>query len=403
MHDPSSHTARAAGNTRTGRDQEVELSPAQLRLLLDHLRDIIYTVDEGGRLTWASQSWEDSLGYDPGTAAGKPFVELVHPEDREAWTRMFRDSRLCDVPPGAVEYRIADGDGGWRHHRGDGTWVPEAGGSGHLFMGSAEDISDTRLAEQHQAQSEKLKSIGAMAGGIAHDIGNLLTPMIGFSQLLRDHPQNEELVIEFVEIVDTNLTKLDLLTRQLLLFGRKNDVQFYPMDLGAALTEYCDTLAREIPPNVTLDTLRDVPADEELLLRGDPAQVGEILRHLVSNALDAMQPDGGLLRLEVTLLEPESGLLPAEAGSGRWIRIRVSDTGTGIDDATRERIFEPFFTTKPKGKGDGLGLTVVAKLIDDHRGFLDVQTGPGAGSSFDVYLPLVAADEARRSILSSDD
>ena len=367
------------------RTPSVEPLREPFRALVENLHGLLYTVDAEGRLVYANPTWEKSLGAPPDPSYGRPFVEQVHPDDREAWCTLVART-LEGHETDALEYRITDAHGHWRWHRVEGTTIAGIDGRPPLFLGAAEDITEKRLVERHTVLAQKMESIGALAGGIAHDIGNLLTPMLGFSELLREHAENRELVTEFAEVIDTNLTKLDKLTRQLLLFGRKPGVQYRPMDLRVAIAETVQALDPSIPDTVDL---RVDHSPESLVLRGEPIQVQQALTHLCINALDAM-PDGGVLTLATSTLEPDELFLATHpgAGDGTHVRVRVHDTGCGMDRETREKIFEPFFTTGTKGQRTGLGLAVALKVVEDLGGFIDVRSEPGRGSTFDVSLPL---------------
>jgi PAS domain S-box-containing protein len=366
-------------------DSRLAESEERYRALVENVRDIIYTVDPDGNLSYANRRWTETLGHDAGTVRGSRFVSLLHPEDREAWEEVFRLTMDGAAAASEVFYRIADRGGDWRWHRIDASAVRGSDRESSFFLCVAEDVTEKRLIEQHLLQVQKLESVGALAGGIAHDIGNLLTPILGYSQMVKDHADNHDLVLEFAEVLDINLAKLDKLTKQLLLFGRKSGNRFHPMDLNAAVAEALKLLAPSIVDGVTLNV--DRPS-EPLILRGDPNRIQQALLNLCLNAVDAM-PNGGTLSVAIGRFAPDDSFLLTHPGSrpASYLRLTVCDTGTGIDPEVRPKIFEPFFTTKERGKGTGLGLPMVLKIVEDHEGFLDVASEIGKGTVFHAFLP----------------
>jgi len=371
-------------------ERSLERSQRQFRVLVENVRDILYTVAPDGILTHANPSWETALGYAADDVVGTRFASLVHPEDRGKWEELFHSTLRDETRAEPVLYRIADRQGNWRWHRSEGTRAPDCDRDGDVFLGVARDVTEQQLMEKHLIQAQKMQSIGALAGGVAHDIGNLLTPMIGFSQLLRDHADNRELIVEVADVIDTNLGKLDELTRRLLVFGRKSGAGLRPMDLRFAVEETRKLLDGSIPRGVRFEVHEK---DEPLILRGDPNQIQQVLMNLCLNAVDAM-PDGGVLRLETSIVEADASFrrtYPRAGAAPRFARVSVVDTGVGMDEETTEKIFEPFFTTKESGKGTGLGLAMALKIVEDHGGLLHVESEIGRGTAFHVHLPLAEA------------
>jgi nitrogen-specific signal transduction histidine kinase/CheY-like chemotaxis protein len=247
------------------------------------------------------------------------------------------------------------------------------------------DVTELKRLEEQFRQAQKMEAVGRLAGGVAHDFNNLLTGIIGYSEMvfrgLRADDPGRELLTEILKLGEraTNLT------RQLLAFSRKQVLQPQVVSLNALLIELRMLLGRLIGEDIEL-VLK--PGPELGLAKVDPGQFEQAVINLAVNARDAM-PQGGRLVIETRdadLDEGHAAGLP-EVRPGRYVLVSVSDTGQGMDEATRARIFEPFFTTKGPGKGTGLGLAMVYGFVKQSGGHVEVASEPGRGATFNVYLP----------------
>ena len=259
------------------------------------------------------------------------------------------------------------------------------------------DVTDRRQAEQEKRemqaqllQAQKMEAIGRLAGGIAHDFNNLLATILGYSDLaMRKIEEGDDLYEDLRRIADAGSCASDL-TRQLLLFSRQQPMQVSPLDINQVVSDIMRMLRRLIGEDVhiTADLAPDLPR-----FQGDRGNLEQVLMNLVINARDAM-PDGGeiAIRTETVALSAEQCAAFEGAEPGRHIRLSVRDQGTGMDDATLEHIFEPFFTTKDAGRGTGLGLSVVYGIVSQHGGWVDVESKPGQGSTFNVYFGVMPVD-----------
>ncbi len=248
---------------------------------------------------------------------------------------------------------------------------------------------ERRKLEDELRQSQKLESVGRLAGGVSHDFNNLLTAIIGNAQSLADalgpdHPLHAD-AQEILEAAN----KATGVTRALLAFSRKHLVAPKPVDVNEMVRQFERLLARVIGEDVAI-AIRTSP--EPLVVVGDRGQLEQVLLNLATNARDAM-PKGGTLTLETGAeeLSEEAARAHAGASPGRHAVITVRDTGHGLDEETRRHIFDPFFTTKEVGKGTGLGLTIVYGIVHQHGGFVDVESEPGKGATFRVFLPTTDA------------
>jgi signal transduction histidine kinase/CheY-like chemotaxis protein len=259
-----------------------------------------------------------------------------------------------------------------------------AGAMNHMTATIAEREEALRQSEDRLRQAQKMEAVGLLAGGIAHDFNNLLTVMLGRIELVLDELPEGMALRHEVLLVQGAAERAATLTRQLLAFGRKQVLQTRLVDINQVVGNFEGMLERLIGEQVILTTrleggLRDVMAD--------PNQIEQILVNLVINARDAM-PDGGTITIETT-----NGTMPGSSMSCAVISVR--DTGTGMTPEVEARVFEPFFTTKEVGKGTGLGLATVYGIVKQHEGEIELETAPGRGSEFRVYLPYAgAAQEA---------
>ena len=236
---------------------------------------------------------------------------------------------------------------------------------------------------------QKMEAIGVLAGGIAHDFNNILTAIIGYGNLalkrLKDDPQSRK----FLENILTSSSRAVDLTRGLLTFSRKQMIDPKPTRLDEIVKSAESLLLPLIGETIEFKT---VLTDADVLVMADSGQIGQVLMNLATNARDAM-PDGGVLTITTSVVELTAEFFKSRpAGrSGRYAALSVIDTGTGIDGDIQEKMFEPFFTTKGVGKGTGLGLAIVFGIVEQHDGYLLVESHPGKGTTFTVYLPVVRA------------
>jgi len=331
----------------------------------------------------------------------------------------WEDRHLCEIVPDApaegraIETQVIESD---RPHRtAIGTldfctnrrWVqtdriPYRDGNGNTIgvITLSYDITDLMEAQRDLAikeeqlrQSQKMEAIGHLAGGIAHDFNNLLTAISGYAELAKSHIRGDTDLGDMLNSIVNAAGKAAALTQQLLAFGRRQPLRLETVDLPSIVGGMTDLLTRLLGENIELVTRLD---DTRGKVEVDASQIEQVVLNLAVNARDAM-PDGGTLTIETcdTRLEDEEIGPGNEPLTGDYVRLRVSDTGQGIDPETMSRIYEPFFTTKEPGVGTGLGLAVVFGVVDQHDGTVHATSEPGKGTTFDVYLPVAEIEEER--------
>ncbi|MBI5382285.1 MAG: response regulator [Opitutae bacterium] len=258
-------------------------------------------------------------------------------------------------------------------------------------LATVRDITARREMEEKLRQAQKMEAVGQLAGGIAHDFNNILAGTMMQLGLLLENPQLSPEIRETVEELELETQRAANLTQQLLLFSRRQIVETKPVDLQQVLANLLKMLRRLIGENIRLSL---VEPSTPCWVQADPGMMEQIVMNLCVNARDAM-PQGGALCLDLNVVElsAEAVVKDINARPGSFVCLSVTDNGHGMDAATRERIFEPFFTTKGPGKGTGLGLATVYGIAKQHHGWVAVESAPGCGTSFHVYLPALTLPE----------
>ena len=258
------------------------------------------------------------------------------------------------------------------------------------------DITEQRKLQEHLRHSQRLESIGTLAGGIAHDFNNILTAIIGYGHILKMKAKEGDPSKAYIEQIIASAERAANLTQSLLSFSRKQTGNPEPVKLKEIIEKVGMIILRVIGENVELKTEL---AGEDLSVMADSAQIEQVLVNLCTNARDAM-PEGGVLAVKTRRVHSpqftvqgqdnvNSELSTVNREPTDYAEISIIDTGTGMDEKTRERIFEPFFTTKEVGKGTGLGLSMVYGIIKQHHGHISVESEVGKGTTFRIYLPLI--------------
>ncbi|MBU5612365.1 response regulator [Geomonas azotofigens] len=263
------------------------------------------------------------------------------------------------------------------------------------FLAIALDITERVKLEEQLRHSQKLEAVGVLAGGVAHDFNNILTVIGGYCELLKLDLPPENPARDKVMQISAAADRAANLTRSLLAFSRKGEVKAAPANLNDIVKGVEKFLQRIIGEDIALTTSL---AEGALWAVVDSGQIEQVLMNLAANARDAM-PKGGRLFVETERHEIDPAFVQAHGFGtpGQYALLTISDTGQGMDEATRKKIFDPFFTTKVVGKGTGLGLAIVYGIIAQHKGFVNVYSEPGIGSTFRIYLPAIDASEPEKS------
>jgi PAS domain S-box-containing protein len=355
--------------------------------LLEQTSDGVFAVDHDFRITYWNRAAEKLCGWSYREALGR------HPEEIILWPcdageRAELRHKLLTEGSWHAQIRLRAPSGEVREVEIAATAIYEQDGRMAGAVVAMRDVTQRRNLEEQLLQSQKMQAVGLLAGGVAHDFNNLLTVINGYAELdLGAAAAQGDSSGHLEQILKAGRRAAEL-TQQLLAFSRKQVLQPRPVDLNALLHELEQLLRRLIGENLEL-IVATAPALP--LVQADPGQIQQVIMNLVVNARDATPP-GGRIRIETALVE--SANLPAGLRGDSptvYVLLRVADTGSGMDEAIKQRIFEPFFTTKELGKGTGLGLATVYGIVRQSGGHIDVTSAPGQGSCFHVYLPTVSA------------
>jgi PAS domain S-box-containing protein len=353
--------------------QLIELSPDAIFIQCEE--KIVFINEAGAALFGTSNSAE---------LLSRPVLDFVHPESKELTKRrMYAANRGEKLPRIEARYLKLDGT----------PFYVEIVTATTTYQGKpatqvfARDITERKSLERQLHHSQKLEAVGQLAGGIAHDFNNILTVIGGYGSLLQLQIKSNDPRRDMVDHIVAASERATHLTRGLLTFSRKQEIQSQQANLNEILEDVGNFLRRIIGEDITLTTIiRENPINVLV----DRSQFEQVLINLATNARDAMGK-GGVLTIETAVQELDASFIHFHGYGtpGHFAVVMISDTGRGIDEETKGKIFEPFFTTKEVGKGTGLGLAIVYGIIKQHNGYINVYSEPGRGTTFRIYLPVI--------------
>ena len=385
---------RDAEERRARRQAEAALreSEASYTTLVEHAPLGIYRSNTKGRFLSVNSALVQMLGY--GSAAELLAIDMntdlyLDPAQRKAL--VDRDT-YTDREYDEVEANWKRKDGQQITVQLSVRAIRNAAREVEYYETFVRDVTEQRQLEAQLVRAQKLEAVGRLAGGVAHDFNNLLTVILSYSSLLIEDNEIPPHALESVQEIKKAADGAAGLTKQLLAFSRQQVLQPQLLDVNAVVQSTQKLLNRLIGEDVKLVTTF---APDLGVARLDPGQLGQIIMNLAVNARDAM-PTGGILTIETANVEMDLTYVRGHpvAQAGHYVMLAVSDTGVGMDEATKERIFEPFFTTKETGKGTGLGLATVYGIVKQSGGFIWVYSESGRGTSFKIYFPRITEGAA---------
>jgi PAS domain S-box-containing protein len=365
---------------------------------MDASDDVIYILDLNRHLVRANKAFYLATGTSPEAAVGRHIMELFHPK---------REPFSCPVCRAQEERRdlhlIMEADSpenllGARPIEVTSKMVRDQDGRPLSILTTLHDLTAARqeakergLLEKQLQQAQKMEAIGTLAGGVAHDFNNILTPILGYTEMaLATVPPESETAGELKEVFKAAKRAAELV-RQILAFSRQGEQQLQPLKVQLVIKEALKLLRSSIPTSIEFKQRIDPECGAVL---ADPTQIHQIIMNLCTNAYHAMRETGGALGITLSQVElgPQDIINKMVMKSGRYLMLEVSDTGHGMSKAVLERVFEPYFTTKETGEGTGLGLAVVHGIVKKLAGAISAYSEPGKGSNFHVYLPMLETE-----------
>ena len=387
--------------------ESLQRSEAQFRSLIENVSDFIVVVQADGTIRYASPSFEREAGEGP-SVVGKNLVDLAVDEDRAAVRNLIAavqakpTTSAETLAPIEAEFHI--------HQRGGGVRNLEASAANLLqhpavngIVVNARDVTESRKLEEQLMRAQRMEAIGTLSGGVAHDFNNILTVILGHTEVLL-HALKSSSMSGHLKSIEEASRRASALTRQLLAFSRKQVLQPTVFSLNTLIMDLDKMLRRMIREDIELETVTDPRLGT---VKADPGQIEQVVMNLVVNARDAINA-GGRITIETANVTLDDDYVREHAGArpGAHVMLAVSDTGEGIPPDVLPHIFEPFFTTKEVGRGTGLGLSTVYGIVKQSGGNIWVYSQLGRGSTFKIYFPrvdepaLVAAEPAQPAVES---
>ncbi|MDQ5985211.1 MAG: Sensor histidine kinase RcsC [Syntrophus sp. SKADARSKE-3] len=363
-------------------EESLRQSEAKYRILVENTKDLILHVQKDGMILFASEAALPLFGYDPKEMMGKAVLQFVHPDDRHLAKKTL-DTATESGRTESAEFRLTCAEGPYRWVEVAGKyWNNDQTGQMDTIM-VIRDIMDRKQADKERLILGKLESAGTLAGGIAHDFNNLLSAIVGNIELaLADISVGSD-AAECLFVAEKAAWAAQSLTRQLITISKGETPITKVISLASILKEHVAFSLHGASIKAVFSIASDLWP-----IQCDESQIGQVIRNLVLNAREAM-PRGGIITVEAQNIVLQGQSSPTFLPDGNYVKVSISDQGEGIRSDDLPKIFDPYFSTKERGnlKGMGLGLTICHSIIDKHNGVLSVETEPGMGTTFHIYLP----------------
>jgi PAS domain S-box-containing protein len=362
-------------------------SEERFKFVARAVSDVVWDWNLVANTLWWNDGFLTTFGFAAGeiNSSVEFWKERIHAEDRPRVVESLQRAVAGAVETWSAEYRFQRKDGTYAFVQDRGYILRNAAGRGIRMVGGMRDLTEQKKMEAQYLRAQRMESIGTLAGGIAHDLNNILAPIMMSVELLKLEAGDDPRRRKILDAIHVSSRRGADLVRQVLSFARGLDGERSVLRLGPVVADLEAIISETFPRAIRIVT--QVPADLWPVM-GDPTQLHQVLLNLTVNARDAM-PHGGSLTVTAAnvIIDDLYAGTSREAKAGSHVLLQVSDTGLGIPPEVRERIFEPFFTTKEFGKGSGIGLTTVHTIIKSHNGFMKVESEVGHGTTFKIYLP----------------
>jgi PAS domain S-box-containing protein len=359
---------------------------------VDQAVDMIIMTDDSGKILYVNPSFEVSTGYKHMEVFGRHLSLLEsNSKPTRSIAKMMETILTGREWSGTLSLTCKDGSG----LEAEASISPIRNENGEItnFVSVQHDVSREIELRHQLEEARKLESIGALAGGIAHDFNNLLTPIIGYSELTMEYVEDNHLALQNLQRILKTANRAKALVKQILTFSLQGTHPIAPIYIQPVIREAVSLL--KVSTSDSIQVRLEIEEDCGMVF-GETTQMHQVLMNLLKNAVDAMEGEKGVLTIslaEVFLTEKDMVRLKVNLPPNRYVRISVRDTGKGMDPAIKERIFEPYFSTKEPGKGTGMGLSVLYGIVIGYGGDIRIESEPGIGSEFSIYLPRVEGAE----------
>ena len=372
-------------------EEQVRRASLYTRSLIEASPDPLVTISPQGKITDVNVATETVTGLSREHLIGSDFCDyFTEPKHaREGYQQAFEKGSVRNYP-----LAIRHVSGSITHVLYNATVFKNQSGQVEGVFAAARDISERKILEERLLQAQKLEAVGRLAGGVAHDFNNLLGVILGSGELLLGSINADDQRRQYVDDIISASNQGASLTQQLLTFSRKHPFSPVVIDLNSIVKETGHMLPRVIGEHIEIAI---VLSQEKAPVLADPTQIQQILLNLATNSRDAM-PEGGRLRIEIGACEMRERGQSADVAPGHYVTLTISDTGVGMSPRIQSHAFDPFFTTKDVGKGTGLGLSMVYGIVKESGGAIVVDSEPGKGTTFRIYLPKAKAEPRETAV-----
>jgi PAS domain S-box-containing protein len=357
-----------------------------LATAIEHAAESVIISNKSGTIQYVNPAFEQLSGFSREEIVGQNFrIFRSDKHDKGFYKDMWEVISRGNIWSGHITNRMKDDT--LREFETKISPVHNRSGEIVSFVSVNRDVTQEKVLEAQLHQSQRMQSIGTLAGGIAHDFNNILSAIIGYTELTIDYLENGSLPYNNLQEVLEAGERAKGLINQILTFSRQSEQDLKPLQLKLIVKEALKLIRATLPS--TIEIHQDLTSDAAIL--GDQIKIHQVLMNLCTNAGHAMPGKGGMLSVCLSEVELDSSfrIKHFDIKPGPYLKLSISDTGHGMSASLMERIFDPFFTTKEKGKGTGMGLSVVHGIVKSHNGTIHVYSEPGEGSTFNVYLPII--------------
>ena len=386
---------------RTKAVQSLRESEDKYRKLVNTAPYGIQLTDREGKIIFSNPAHHKLHGYRDGELAGKYIWDLMANDSYKSKAKEYYQKLIKEQPTPELYFnRDKDKEGREIDVQINWDYIYDSKGKIEGIISIISDITNQKMLESRLLQSQKMEAVGTLAGGIAHDFNNILFPIIGHTEMLLEDISGDGPIRDSLQQIYTSALRARDLVQQILAFARQEKNELKLIKMQPIVKEALKLIRSTIPTSISID--QNIQSDCGAV-KADPTQIHQITMNLATNAFHAMEETGGELKVSLKEIKlGEADVINSDMRPGSYACLTFADTGMGIKKEVLHRIFEPFFTTKKKGKGTGMGLSVVHGIVQRMKGAIQVHSEPGKGTQFHVYLPIVEIVPGNQSPLMNE-